>query len=49
MNATNNLMEIMQNDPDPKFKNSKFLHFLSRIQKGELEIKGKELIEHKPD
>jgi len=29
------------NDPDPRFQNSKFLHFLKRIQKGELVIHGK--------
>ena len=37
------------NDPDPRFQNSQFLHFLKRIQKGEVVIEGKEIKEVKPD
>ncbi len=37
------------NDADPRFQNSQFLHFLKRIQKGDLVIEGKELKEIKPD
>lgn len=36
-------------DPDPRFQNSQFLHFLKRIQKGDLVIEGKELKEVNPD
>jgi len=39
----------MMNDPDPRFQNSQFLHFLKRINKGELVIEGKEIKEVKPD
>jgi len=39
----------MMNDADPRFQNSQFLHFLKRIQKGDLVIEGKELKEIKPD
>lgn len=37
------------NDPDPRFQNSQFLHFLKRINKGEVVIEGKEIREVKPD
>ena len=32
MNSTGNMLEVMMNDPDPRFQNSEFLHFLKRIQ-----------------
>ena len=37
------------NDPDPRFQNSQFLHFLKRIQDKEIIIEGKEIREVKPD
>lgn len=43
------MLEVMMNDPDPRFQNSQFLHFLKRIQKGELVIEGKEIRQTKPD
>lgn len=43
------MLNVMMNDPDPRFQNSQFLHFLKRIQNGELVIEGKELKETKPD
>ena len=43
------MLEVMKNDPDPRFQNSQFLHFLGRIQKGEVVIEGKELKETKAD
>jgi hypothetical protein len=39
----------MMNDPDPRFQNSKFIHFLKRIKTGEVVIHGKEIKEVKPD
>jgi len=47
--ATNDLMETMMIDPDPKFRNSKFLHFIQQINKGNFEIKDDELIKHKEE
>ena len=35
------MLEVMMNDPDPRFQNSEFLHFLKRIQNKELIIEGK--------
>lgn len=49
LNSSNSMLEVMMNDPDPRFQNSQFLHFLKRIQKGELVIEGKEIRETKPD
>lgn len=43
------MLEVMMNDPDPRFQNSQFLHFLKRIQKGEIVIEGKEIKEVQPD
>ena len=43
------MLEVMMNDPDPRFQNSQFLHFLKRIQKGEVVIEGKEIKEVQPD
>lgn len=37
------------NDPDPRFQNSQFIHFLNRIKNGEVVIHGKEITEVKPD
>ena len=36
-------------DPDPKFRNSKFLHFIQNVNKGNFEIKENELIKHKEE
>ena len=41
MNSSNSMLDVMMNDPDPRFQNSEFLHFLKRIQGGELVIQGK--------
>lgn len=34
LNSSSSMLEVMMNDPDPRFKNSQFLHFLKRIQEG---------------
>jgi len=47
--ATTDLMQTMMSDPDPKFRNSKFLHFIQNINKGNFEIKDNELIKHKEE
>ena len=49
MESCNNLMETMQNDPDPKFRNSRFLHFIQQVNKGNYEIKDNELVKHKEE
>jgi hypothetical protein len=41
LTSSNSMLEVMMSDPDPRFQNSQFLHFLKRIQKGELVIEGK--------
>ena len=41
MNSSGSMLEVMMNDPDPRFQNSQFLHFLKRIQKGDVVIEGK--------
>jgi hypothetical protein len=38
LNSSESMLSVMMSDPDPRFKNSKFLHFLKRIQNGELVI-----------
>ena len=38
------MMNLMSNDLDPKFKNSKFLSFLKNLNTGELRIEGKTLL-----
>jgi hypothetical protein len=35
------MLNLMMDDPDPRFKNSKFLHFLKQINSGDLIIKDK--------
>ena len=45
----NDLMNTMMNDPDPKFRNSRFLHFIQNVNKGNFEIKDNELIKHKEE
>ena len=49
LNSSQSMLEVMMNDPDPRFQNSQFLHFLKRIQKGEVVIYGKDIKEVKPD
>lgn len=49
MKATTNLMDTMMSDPDPKFRNSKFLHFIQQVGKGNYEIKDNEVIKHKEE
>jgi len=41
LNSSESMLDVMMNDPDPRFQNSQFLHFLKRIQKGEIVIEGK--------
>jgi hypothetical protein len=41
--SSESMLEVMMNDPDPRFQNSQFLHFLKRINKGEVVIEGKEI------
>lgn len=43
MNSSGSMLEVMMNDPDPRFQNSQFLHFLKRIQKGDVVIEGKQM------
>jgi peroxin-5 len=38
---TENLMALMQNDPDPRFQNSKFLELLHKVKTGEYELDSK--------
>jgi hypothetical protein len=42
-NATSSMLNVMMEDEDPRFKNSQFLHFLKRINQGDLVIKGQEI------
>ena len=42
--ATGDMIEVMNNDPDPKFKNSKFLSFLREIDRGDIKVEGNELV-----
>ena len=46
---TGALVETMLANPDPKFQNSKFLRFVTRLNKGELVIEGNNIIEKAPD
>ena len=41
--ATGGMMEVMANDPDPKFQNSQFLQFLKKIKSGEVTIKNNQM------
>lgn len=36
--SSESMLQVMMNDPDPRFQNSQFLHFLKRINKGEVVI-----------
>jgi hypothetical protein len=38
LNSSSSMLEVMMNDPDPRFQNSQFLHFLNRLKTGELVI-----------
>lgn len=38
------MMDVMANDPDPKFQNSQFLQFLRKIKTGEHKIENNKLI-----
>ena len=46
---TGALVETMLANPDPKFQNSKFLRFVTRLNKGELVIQGNTIIEKAPE
>ena len=46
---TGSLVETMRANPDPKFQNSKFLRFVTRLNKGELVIEGNNVIEKVPE
>ena len=39
------MMNLMMNDPDPKFQDSKFLSFLKNINQGNLKIVDKQLFD----
>lgn len=43
------MLDVMMNDPDPRFQNSEFLQFLKKVKTGELIIEGKELRAGKPE
>jgi peroxin-5 len=43
--AASDMMQMMANDPDPKFQNSKFLSFLKKINDGNLTIVNKQLLD----
>lgn len=34
LNSSDNMLSVMMNDPDPRFQNSQFIHFLKRIKQG---------------
>jgi len=38
------MMRSMRNDPDPRFKKSKYINFLDKLSTGEWKIKGKDLL-----
>ena len=38
------MISVMMNDPDPKFKESKFLGFLNKLNNGSWVIEGKDII-----
>lgn len=42
--VSGNMIELMSQDPDPKFQNSQFLQFLAKLKSGEYAIKDKQLI-----
>ena len=45
--ATGDLVEMMSKDADPRFRNSKFLDFLKKVNSGEYELtQNNQLIEH---
>ena len=46
--AAFDMIDVMKNDPDPKFKNSKFLEFLMKVNTGEYKIQNNELIVKDP-
>ena len=43
--SATSIIELMQNDQDPKFKQSKFLAFLRNIQDGKIVIEGDQIRE----
>ena len=49
MDSSSSMLDVMMNDPDPRFQNSQFLQFLKRIQHKEIIIEGKKMREIKPD
>jgi len=40
-NSTDQMLDVMLNDSDPRFQNSQFLGFLKRIRNKEVIIEGK--------
>jgi peroxin-5 len=34
LNSSSSMLDVMMNDPDPRFQNSEFLGFLKKIQNG---------------
>lgn len=43
--AATDIMEVMAQDPDPKFKNSKFFEFMNKLKTGEYKIEDNQLIQ----
>lgn len=43
------MFNLMMEDDDPRFKESKFLGFLSKVMKGELKITDDQIVEVKPE
>jgi peroxin-5 len=44
--AANDMLQVMQADPDPKFQQSKFLDFLKKIESGAFKIENNQLIKN---
>ena len=43
------MFDLMQKDEDPRFKESKFLSFLSKLKNGDVKIVGDKLVELKQE
>jgi len=44
--ATNSMIDVLKNSDNPKFRNSKFLKFIKKVNEGAYEIKDKELVKN---
>jgi hypothetical protein len=47
--AADDMIETMEANEDPRFKNSNFLVFLKKLKTGELKIEGSQLIQQNPE